>query len=1383
MPSTPSNSLHNNQFITGNGEIASLPRKWITRELHRVAHELPPPGNFRQMLYLQSPPGYGKTSFMKSIVHDLNTNDPLLKDKIVLLETVLAAHETPSDIMGISFPVIAPGMGANRESSTRSGAGKLESKAGVSAIGDESLPVRHTVQTWTPVLRQIDDAVSNGKIVVWFFDELNNINAQWEAAILKLSEGKFKEWELPDRFILVGAGNPPEQSIHKSGFGESLKSRLYMVQFIPDYDQWRAHMLAEGQRPENYVARFLVADFVGTNRNYFLASPSVKRGSRQLGHIATNPRSWTLTADALARLFRYNVSPPTLEQVQWVVERRIPASIASEFTRFFSSYANFKILPGQSSRSSVFIPAQSSSQFRLPDIPVPTPAIGDGQNGQDEDWARYKRAIAAQQEMEQKVQRCVDGYFAEEIRQHDIVYNNVLSYLMDSLEQPSSFRPIPYLVSKPGVGKTSFVSEIIKTANSLVAEQRQKLTSGAEPVSSEARNRLKDFVLLELVLPSIPSVSDVTGAVLPLPTDDSNYKSKGKEAEKDTAYTPQFRVHSPGNENLPQYHSVTAWTGFIREVDKLARQGKQVVVFCDELSNISPEWEAVFLKMVEGRIGTWHLPPSVLFLAAGNFPHQSAFSRKFKEPMQARLEFMEYTPHFGKWAAHMLRPDLSRNDYLARFATVDFLCDNPHLFNPPEDQSTAGEKQLKNLAPREWTLSTKWMGRMSNYFMHFIHKKEMEVYLAPRLSLPVAQKLASHIESNPTLLEKAGNIWNIHLHDRQLATGIVRQPEQKSFLSALTCPAARHEPLHQSQSRNFDDLYTRSIKVAEQISTIEDALAKDGSNWAERYAFLRKDQESHTYMKDAVKAYLLEPPPPEGEFCDIIYLESPPGYGKTSFCKGIIRELNESLQEEKFKLIEINLSTCLVSEITGISFPVSPDDSNDREAVEKPESGVRSPGNEMLPCRDMVTTWTSFTRSINQCLEEGKIPVVFIDEMSNITQQWEAALLKLSESKIGNNWKVNGPIRFIAAGNPPEDSRAGRFFKDAFNSRLYRMIFRPSFIDYTQRLNRMLPTCDVFHEFASQTVINYLLLYPDQFVPPHGKLTSRNRALCPRNWVNATSQYATLLREAAHNNHIPEALLKTPDTLRAVMVNQSELETVLAPLLPPHTVNAFVAFATLNPIVTGDEIILKGKSIPFDLTSEQVKVVLHSTISSLSRHITVAQQKAQMLSPETNSRTRTRTSNSIYPRDAEGSLKTIDHGQENDKRLAECMSTYLTNFTNFLDTIRNNNHLSSRQQLDSLMMPYIDELQQVVSSVTRMVERVPLIVDSLSPCVKSNFEKTSTTLFDLYTYIYNSLHQNDSIKPTSSTSSGSLATPTASPLLTTPSRHHPHRRLSAGGVS
>jgi IS605 OrfB family transposase len=61
----------------------------MTNQLRRCAEGNPP--SFLQILYVESPPGYGKTSWLRQSVAWLNERDPVLKGRVQMMETVLAA--------------------------------------------------------------------------------------------------------------------------------------------------------------------------------------------------------------------------------------------------------------------------------------------------------------------------------------------------------------------------------------------------------------------------------------------------------------------------------------------------------------------------------------------------------------------------------------------------------------------------------------------------------------------------------------------------------------------------------------------------------------------------------------------------------------------------------------------------------------------------------------------------------------------------------------------------------------------------------------------------------------------------------------------------------------------------------------------------------------------------------------------------------------------------------------------------------------------------------------------------------------------------------------------------------------------------------------------
>ena len=1280
-------------------------RRRVTNQLLR--HAMGEPPLFLQFIYLESPAGYGKTSLIKKLVRDLNEQHPVLKGQVVLLETVLASLSSPADIVGTSFPVSTHVEGAVGRSFMAVEGNEWDGQSG------RALPRRHVVRTWTPVQRLLMDAAQQGKYVVWFLDEMNNINAQWEACLLKVCERKLGDRILPPNFILVGAGNPIEQTIQGRSFGESMQRRLYRILFRPDFEEWKEMMLQEvmlqnGGAPFRALMRQSVVTFLDQNSQWFLSdqearSESIRPAPDQMGYVALNPRNWTLTADTLARVARQSPGELTAEKVLWLTRRRIPGPVASAYRDWFEGMfrAELKHLAADVIRRQlVLVPADVSDDMSAgttvseagtalaapPSLPVPV--SGRSKTGAQKGKGGESRTVETHPLLEalrKKAWQTARQHFRAELAEHERVRTNLLSYMLDSLYEPSSFRPIPYLIGGPGLGKTNFVSRSIDMVNAEVQRRRMVLGALEQPTDGDRQElaKLRDFVMVEVVLPSLPSIADLVGPVVPytFSEEDAAAALSGEKQIGLGKINVSWRIQAPGDEGLPARHSVTSWTWFTRRVNDLARSGKQVVVFLDELSNISPEWEAVFLKLVEGKLGSWELPGSVLFVAAGNFAQQSTYGRSLKEPAQARLEFMHYHPHFGEWCDYMLRPGKSLEGYRARVMVVEYLCAHPSDFNRGELHAQ------QRTSPRRWTRAAQWYGRMAQFYGRPLRTEEAVWYLSKVLPAETAQKFVTWMERHGAdVAERATHIWEQTQGAKGSRKGrtLAQTRETKELVSEqmqqvstmLTASRARHE---KNQSRLQEKIFTQ----------------------------VQHDITEHLLMDAAIRAYLLDEPSPVGTFSDFIYLDGPPGYGKTSKVKGVIEELNRELAargEPQFELIEIVLASSTPADVLGVSFPVKLEDAPgaDMNAVAE---GVRSPGNETLPRRHVVTTFTGLTRLIEKALEKGRQPVIFIDEMSNISAQWEAVLLKVAEGKFGT-WTPVAPIRFISAGNAPSESRAGREFGETLNERLVRIPFRPSFLDFVQRvedgvkagMDDRTPSLNRCTLFAMRSVVGYLKLYPHQFVPNRDELTVDNRLLCPRNWTMVAEAYGELLYSQMlelNHSHPSDA---------AATLNRNLLKEYLQPLLPKSAVDGFATFVSLENQITGDDIIRKGQPIPADLSPEQIKVLVRSVCVSLSQHF---------------------------------SASIAGDGGKAAARTPAARARYLEHFGLFLEQLRQQKHLG--QEFDSLFMPSLDDLRPVLKWTIGQLNNS----DDTKFGVVSDLKisaKASALLTNLFRHIYDALN-------------------------------------------
>jgi MoxR-like ATPase len=562
--------------------------------------------------------------------------------------------------------------------------------------------------------------------------------------------------------------------------------------------------------------------------------------------------------------------------------------------------------------------------------------------------------------------------------------------------------------------------------------------------------------------------------------------------------------------------------------------------------------------------------------------------------------------------------------------------------------------------------------------------------------------------------------------------------------AALSATSAGLTPSQGSPSQSV-----RRKKTATQLQA-ENSMAKENSFNVTNLSDAMPEQtindiKQHSNTTDAVKAYLLEVlqlPPREGEFQDIIYLKSPPGYGKTSYIRGIVQEVNRKLGSDKFELVEITLSNFAPAEVTGLSFP---EDNSKKKKLPatgaNPEpldnelsdgKGVRSPGNETLPRYNVVNTWTPITRQVHDILSRKRIPVIFIDEMSNVTQQWEAIILKFAEGKIGSSWKIRGPLRFIAAGNPPSDSRAGREFSEPLKHRLYEIRYRPSFLDYERLANSV---DNPLERFALQTVCNYLKLYPDHFVPPPGELSYRNRSLCPRNWTLAASHYAQLLQRTAREMKLDPSKLdpskvdqSTIDrTIRTIRVPSEHLRYRLVPLLPPDALDGFVTYASLQDLILGDEIICKGKSIENEnLTLEQLRIVTRSVCVTISQHVSE-------LYPQFQRRQQLPLLNVTSQMEMK---KMQEEEKKKQEEIKTKLRTYVSNFASFVQEVQK--HPKCSVELDSLFMPSMEDLKPVMNMFIRDKKQI----------FTSKEEGLSLALQKLFYHIYKTLDPSSS--PTSS---------------------------------
>lgn len=123
--------------------------------------------------------------------------------------------------------------------------------------GDELLITEYTVsEIAAEVYRQKDLGAENG---ILFIDEVNCVSETLTAPLLQLFQNKtLGQSKIPDGWILVMAGNPPEYNRSAKKFDAVTRDRLRVINVVPNADAWLSYGKTKGLNP--IVTSFISSD-------------------------------------------------------------------------------------------------------------------------------------------------------------------------------------------------------------------------------------------------------------------------------------------------------------------------------------------------------------------------------------------------------------------------------------------------------------------------------------------------------------------------------------------------------------------------------------------------------------------------------------------------------------------------------------------------------------------------------------------------------------------------------------------------------------------------------------------------------------------------------------------------------------------------------------------------------------------------------------------------------------------------------------------------------------------------------------------------------------------------------------------------------------------
>ena len=248
-------------------------------------------------ILLMGPPGIGKTAIMEQVAEECGAG----------LVAYTITHHTRQSAVGLPRIV------------TRCYNGK---------------EISITEYTLSEIIASVYDCMerTGKKEGILFIDEINCVSETLAPAMLQFLQCKtFGSHKIPEGWLIVAAGNPPEYNKSVREFDVVTMDRVKKIQVEPDFDAWREYAYAKGVHPA-------VISYLNTRPANFYKMESTVDGK----NFAT-PRGW----EDLSRLIRvYEKLEKTVDKdvvVQYIQHPQIARDFASYLELFYKYRTDYQI--------------------------------------------------------------------------------------------------------------------------------------------------------------------------------------------------------------------------------------------------------------------------------------------------------------------------------------------------------------------------------------------------------------------------------------------------------------------------------------------------------------------------------------------------------------------------------------------------------------------------------------------------------------------------------------------------------------------------------------------------------------------------------------------------------------------------------------------------------------------------------------------------------------------------------------------------------------------------------------------------------------------------------------------------------------------------------
>ncbi len=193
-------------------QISNAMRAYFTKDPYG-AYRIPP--ERQRPVFLMGPPGIGKTAIMEQVAQEMG----------VALVSYSMTHHTRQSALGLPF--IA-----------KKNYGGVEYDVSEYTMSEIIASVYDRME---------ETGLSEG---ILFLDEINCVSETLAPAMLQFLQYKiFGRHRVPEGWIVVTAGNPPEYNRSVREFDIVTWDRLKRIDVEPDYGVWREYAIARGTHP------------------------------------------------------------------------------------------------------------------------------------------------------------------------------------------------------------------------------------------------------------------------------------------------------------------------------------------------------------------------------------------------------------------------------------------------------------------------------------------------------------------------------------------------------------------------------------------------------------------------------------------------------------------------------------------------------------------------------------------------------------------------------------------------------------------------------------------------------------------------------------------------------------------------------------------------------------------------------------------------------------------------------------------------------------------------------------------------------------------------------------------------------------------------------